>query len=161
MYKLFKYSKEINKNNIINIMDCLNYYKKEKKPTEQNYKECTFCNELQNFSLVNTICKYPEIFIMCFYYDINPEDEDECDIKIDFDEKIKILNDEYNLIGIISLQKIINSNYEDDIYIAYCQDTYNKKWKCYDDKTINDCNFIKNKKDITPIALFYQKIKIQ
>ena len=164
LYKLAIYAKEINNHNrdIINIMDCLNYYKKEKKPKDENLKECTFCNDLQNYSFVNTICKYPEIFIICFHYDNNFSEEEKCDIKIDFDENIKILNDEYNLIGIISLQKKIQSNDQDDddIYVAYCRDHLNKKWIYYNDKNTNNFNFENNKADITPIVLFYQKLKI-
>ena len=81
------------------------------------------------------------------------------DIKIDFDEKIKFSNDVYNLIGIISLQKNTNTNVEDEMYFAYCKDYSNKKWIFYDKNNINNFNFEKNKNDIVPVVLFYQKMK--
>ena len=163
--KLFKYLKEDNTNNnknsnVLNIMDCFNYYTKEKKQNDNMVIECVHCGEYQNYSLINTICKYPEIFIICYYYDNNFQEEEQVhDIKIDFGEKIKFANDEYNLIGIISLQKNTNSNVEDEMYFAYCKDHSNKKWIFYDKNNINNFNFEKNKNNIVPVVLFYQKMK--
>ena len=157
IHKLAKYAKEMNnKNNIINIMDCINYYNSEKKQNEKILIECKFCNEYQNYTLQNIIYKYPEVFIICFYYDnYYLDEEDEYDIKIDFDEKIKLLNDEYNLFGIISLEKNIKS--EDDTYIAYCKN--DNKWVFYGDEVINNFDFENDKKNIVPIVLFYKKVK--
>ena len=137
-------------------MDCINYYNSEKKQNEKILIECKFCNEYQNYTLQNIIYKYPEVFIICFYYDnYYLDEEDEYDIKIDFDEKIKLLNDEYNLFGIISLEKNIKS--EDDTYIAYCKN--DNKWVFYGDEVINNFDFENDKKNIVPIVLFYKKVK--
>ena len=142
-------------NNVIKIIDCLNEFSEEKKPNCSLVFECHFCNEYQNYSIINKICKYPKIFIICFYYDNSSEYKN--DIKIDFEEKIKLMNDEYKLIGIISLKKNINSNVEDDKYYSYCYS--NKKWIFYDVTKINDIDLNIYKKKIIPIVLFYQKIK--
>ena len=152
--KLAKYKKEKNSNahNNINIIDCLNHFSEEKKQNDNLVIECHYCNEYQNYSIINKICKYPKIFIICLYYDNYSKNEN--DINIDFEEKIKIMDDEYRLIGIISWQKTENTNFEDDKYFAYCYS--NKKWIFYDEKKINDFDFNINKKEIIPLVLFYK-----
>ena len=89
--------------------------------------------------------------------------ENEEEIKINISEKIKPLNDEYELIGIISLKDINKiNNYEEDKYIAYLKDLSNKNWLLYDNDNNNGkINNIKNNDfiaKINPIVLFYKKI---
>ena len=148
--------KNINDNkNVIKIIDCLNQFSEEKKQNGSLVIECNYCGEYQNYSLINKICKYPKIFIICFYYNNSSEYENE--IKIDFEEKIQLKNDKYKLIGIISLQQKLNSNVENDEYFTYCYS--NQKWFFYDRKRIIYIDFNINKKKIIPIVLFYQKLE--
>ena len=164
LYKFLSEKKENNINNKLNISieDCLNYYKKEEKQNEKTLFNCVFCNEYQNYSIVNDICKYPEIFIIYFYNNnyLNNLDnkKNEQYLKIKIKQKIKLLNDEYILIGIISL-KDIKYNKDENIYryIAYLNIISNKKWIYFDDNEINDYNLDKNLDNINPVALFYQK----
>ena len=160
---IFYYEKQKHKNAnnklYISLEDCLNYYKKvEKKNTLFN---CLFCNEYQNYSIMNDICKYPEIFII-YFYNNNASSMDtqkyDHNLKIKISTKIELLKDKYELIGIISLKNIKDNN-EESKYIAYLNILTHKKWIYFDDNEIDEFNLDKNIDNINPIALFYQIIK--
>lgn len=148
-----------NNKNIISILDCLNYYSKERKENSKKVIDCSYCGEYQSYGYINNICKYPKIFIICFNY-FNPYNspEDSNEISINLDEKIKLLDDNYKLVGVISLKKYKISKVEEDKYIAFCYS--GKKWICYDETKINNnFDFNSEKKEIKPIVIFYQRIK--
>ena len=153
--ELILYIKENNKNQIhynLNIIDCLNFYSKEKKEKSNTVIFCSYCKEYQNYDYINNIYKYPKIFVLCFKYNTS---ELLYDLEINFDEIIQ-LDDEYKLIGIISLQKNKILNIDEDKFITYCKS--DKKWICYNE-TRNNCDFNSEKKTIKPIVLFYQRMK--
>lgn len=144
-----------NDNNKINIssIDCFNYYFSKHKILNNNTNiNCTFCNEYHDFSIINKICKYPEMLIMCFNYDNDSSLENLCNTKIDFDDIIKLDNDKYILKGVIS------RNDENNLYNTYCRDDSNKSWTFYDIKKINNYDLFKNKDHVFPILLIYQKL---
>ena len=148
--------------NNISIEDCLNYYKIKENHQENAFIECPICNDLQTFTVFNKITKYPNVLILYFINNMNTIENEE-EIKINISEKIKPLNDEYELIGIISLKNINKiNNYEEDKYIAYLKDLSNKNWLLYDNDNNNGkINNIKNNDfiaKINPIVLFYKKI---
>ena len=163
--KLSEYFKEKkNENNNINnsyhndkinisSIDCFNYYFSKHKILNNNTNiNCTFCNEYNDFSIINKICKYPEMLIMCFNYDNDNSLENLCNTKIDFDDIIKLDNDKYILKGVIS------RNDENNLYNTYCRDDSNKSWTFYDIKKINNYDLFKNKDHVFPILLIYQKL---
>ena len=172
MDKLNKYiiRKEINENNIIknentnikyvSIDDCLSYYLKGKNEDDNMFINCPFCKDYQSYTMTNNINKYPEIFIICFENDIINISQDEYEIKINFNETIKLSNDEYKLIGIISTKKDVNSNNDNDIFDTFCKDYISQKWIFYDDNKICYYDLNKNKNEILPVVLFYEKFKI-
>ena len=144
-----------NDNSKINVstIDCLDYYfSRHKIANNVTNINCTFCNEYHDFSIINKICKYPEILIMCFNYDNDISLENGCNTKIDFDDIIKSDNNKYILKGVIS------RNDENNVYNSYCRDDSNKNWIFYDIKKINNYDLLKNKDHIFPIVLFYQKL---
>ena len=155
MDKLVKFvkSKNINDNNQINIKDFLNYYSSTQNQNDNLVIECHFCNEYQNYSLINSILKYPEIVIICILY----EDIHSNYIKFDLEEKIQLSNDEYKLIGIISSPENQNSGAVEEKYIAYCNT--NQGWVFYDEEKRNNYDFFSNRENLRPITLFYRKMK--
>ena len=69
MNKLNNYYIENVKNNLnntinISVEECLNYYKKEIKQQDKTLIDCPLCNELQNYTILNNIIKYPEVTII-------------------------------------------------------------------------------------------------
>ena len=165
MNKLNNYYIEYAKNNNLNkktnisVEECLNYYKKEEKQQDKTLFDCPLCNELQNYTLLNNIIKYPEVVIIFFNNHFNNYGNEE-EIKIDINEKIKIFKDVYELIGIISPKnknKVINNKYDE--YIAHLKNLSNKKWLVYDNFQINNVNINDFMGKINPIVLFYQKIQ--
>mgnify|MGYP002625964953 FL=1 len=144
-----------NENDKINVStkDCLNYYFSRHKIINNNSNiNCTFCNEYRDFSIIYKICKYPEILIMCFNYDNDYSLENGLITKIDFDDIIKLDSDKYILKGVIS------RNNENNMYNTYCRDDSNKSWTFYDATKISIYDLFKNKDDIFPNVLFYQKL---
>ena len=159
---IINYYKSIKNNNktIITIEDCLNYYKKEEKQSEKALFNCPFCNDFQDFIVYNDIHKYPQIFIIYFNYDnINFVENGE-ELNISINEKIDILKDKYELIGIISI-KNKNENNGEYKYIAYSHNFLNENWVMYDEyenkiETINLNDILRK---IHPLSLFYKKIE--
>ena len=116
----------------------------------QGMFKCPFCNNNSSFNKIKNICKYPDYTI--FYLDNECKNK----FKINLDENLYILNNSYELIGIIT--KINND--EENKFICYCQNIINKMWFKYDDENINNIDINEEKKNILyPMALFYQKIK--
>jgi len=150
------YEEKENSNNKIQISveECLNYYKNSFYDTLYDFQ---FCKEHQEYNIFYDIRKYPEIFIIDFNNN-NAEIEENFKIKINLE--LNIINDKYELIGIISLKYKKSENNEDNIYISYCKDFLNKKWIVYDENKVGvNFNLNENIDNIEPIVLFYQKIK--
>ena len=167
--KLIKYYKEnkIKKKNNINIInntitelsieECLNIYQKEEIQKDKTVFNCPSCNDYYEYKIFNEIYKYPEILILNFYFDNFNLSENEEELKIYINLNLHLLNDNYELIGIISIKN--NEETNDYAYIAYCKDYTINKWLFYDEDKIIDFNLNDNINNIFPIALFYQKIK--
>ena len=154
--KIAKYYKEKeNSNNIIQISieDCLNYYKNSYSETLYDFQ---FCKKHQEYSIFYDIRKYPEILIIDFN---NNNEEIKENFKIKINTELNIINDKYELIGIISIKYKKKDKNEDNIFISYCKDFLNEKWLVYDESKVVDYNLIENINKIEPIVLFYQKIK--
>ena len=91
-----KKKKNINNITQISIEDCLNYYKIH----SESLVDFQFCKKHLEYNIFYDIRKYPEIFIIDFNYN-NLENEE--DFKIKINTKLNLLNDKYEIIGIISL----------------------------------------------------------
>ena len=154
-----KYTKDKNrkkvKNNedFISIEDCLDYsleYSHNENYNEKATFFCSSCNNKTNYIKIKEISKFPEIVILYFFYN-----EYKGNIKIDFFQKLNLLNTEYALIGIISL----DFNNEETNFISYCLEITSKKWFRINDYNIENIDMNNEKERIkNPIALFYQKI---
>ena len=133
----------------ISIEECLNLSFKKESDFKYLYK-CPSCNNNTSCNKIKDICVYPDIFVFYIYYDSQEN------IKINFDERITLLNEKYDLIGII-FPKIYNNEKK---FISYCLDNSNNKWFKFEEENINEIDMNKEKNDILyPESLFYQKIK--
>ena len=149
------YEEKENSNNKIQISveECLNYYKNSFYDTLYDFQ---FCKEHQEYNIFYDIRKYPEIFIIDFN---NNNEEIGENLKIKINLELNIINDKYELIGIISIKYKKSENNEDNRFISYCKDFLNKKWIVYDENKVVDFNLNENIDNLDPIVLFYQKIK--
>ena len=148
-----KIRKEQKKNKIeaneISIEECLNLSLKKQSDFKYMFK-CPSCNNNTSCNKIKDICVYPDITVFYIYYD-NQEN-----IKINIQESIALLNENYVLIGVICSKIYLNEK----IFISYCHDISDNKWFKFEDDNINEIDMNKEKDDILyPESLFYQKIK--
>jgi hypothetical protein len=151
--KYYKEKKNSNNINQISIEDCLNYYKNEYSETLFDFQ---FCKKHQEYNIFYNIRKYPQILIIDFNYNSLKNEEN---FKIKINTELNIINDKYELIGIISIKYKKKDKNEDNIFISYCKDFLNEKWLVYDESKVVYFNLNENINNIVPIVLFYQKIK--
>ncbi len=152
----FYKTKDNNNNLNLSIEDCLNYYKREEKLQDKSLFNCPFCNDYQNYTIYNDICKWSNIFIIYFYSDNNLDKNEKEELKININETINLLNDKYELFAIISMKnRNIKNNDEECKYMAYNKNISTKKWEVYDENNNKIVNV--NLSNIYPLAVFYQK----
>ena len=154
------FSKKNNINDYIDIYDCLNFYENPVILDGDNAKKCEKCGKLSPYSLITTINTLQNNLLVLLSIDFKKENN----IKFKIDEILDMTNFIkekennkqllYNLYSIICL-----SNNKEIHYIAFCKNTFDKKWYKYDDNKVEEIKKLGN--DILnfgfPIALFYEK----
>ena len=157
---ILEISKNINKNNIITISDCINYELRKKKKLY-----CYRCGNKSDFEIISGIYETSKILVFL----LNNGDYDKnllnvtffLDEEINLNKFIEVKNSElkYELIGVISI------NAQDKKYNSFCKSFLDKKWYHYYDQNVNQVNFKeiefnnRDGKNFIPNILFYKLIE--
>ena len=151
-------------NNIIDILDCFEYYYHQTIILEEDNKIfCNICNKETISSHNSFLATTPKILIIILEREQEEQDEIKLEFSVDLDLskliKIPQLNNEkveYKLIGIVDYQ--IESEDKKN-YVAHCINPIDKKWYTYNDDNISKIdNIQKQVIDFgKPYLLFYKK----
>ena len=152
------FAKKNNKNEFINIYDCLNYFQNPIFLDGDNGKNCEKCGKISPYILTTKInsCQNNLLMLLKRHF------EKDKNIKLKFDEALDITDyvqekkgkSIYNLYAIISL-----SEKKEIHYMAFCKDLIENIWYKFDDNIVEVVKNLENDKYNfgVPVALFYQK----
>jgi ubiquitin C-terminal hydrolase len=162
-YKNNNYQYDFNNYNIsnkLNIYDCFEFDRIVNLMSGENSMYCNYCKKNSNHLICTYLSTGPEILIIL----LNRGHRNELNIKINFPEKLNLLNYielkntgyVYQLIGIIShIKSGMNGQ-----FIAYCKDPISNLWHNYNDEMVKEVSDFQNEviNSSIPYLLFYQKI---
>ena len=150
------------KNNIIDIYDCLNYHIKTQLMVGDNATYCDYCKIICNSSFISLLTTGPEILII-----ILDRRKDKFNIKLNFYQELNLYNYielkqtgyNYDLIGVVMKSNEIHNSAH---FIAFCKSYWDNKWFKYNDSIISPVNDFKKKvlDEQMPSVLFYKKVNI-
>ena len=152
------FAKKNNKNEFINIYDCLNYFENPIFLDGDNGKNCEKCGKISPYILTTKInsCQNNLLMLLKRHF------EKDKNIKLKFDETLDITDYVQEKKGklIYNLYAIISLNEEKEIhYIAFCKDLVENFWYKFDDNIVEVVKNLENDMNNfgVPVALFYQK----
>jgi hypothetical protein len=147
-------------NNIISIVDCFNFHRKEEK-----FIKCDICSNSTKFKIIKQLYCSIDYLIISLCYD--KKKIGNLDLKFEISEKFSLYDFilvkpekkfNYELIGVVTLLNE-NENVKNKKFIAYFKNFVDNKWNCYNDGKVDSIeNFndeIKSK--CKPYYLFYAK----
>ena len=156
-------------NNVINLLDCLNYKEKLNILTGKNQNFCKSCQKYTDFYMQSALWIGPEILIIILKQDKSFKSQAKIEIFENLDlfqfiEKKKA-GYIYDLVGVINLI----GNFGNRQFISYCRNPINYKWYKYKDSKVSEVVDLKREvidytnpyKDsdlAEPYVLFYQKL---
>ena len=152
------YKKYKKKNLTIN--DCLSYYI---SPINEKII-CSICNKFCRLSIQKKLFSPPSNLVLVINRNnqneereilgINIKYEEFLDISFFIDKKTIDFKVEYILIGVEAFLKNKNK------FVSFCKNIFgNNEWVCFDDESINECNYDDMVKNSSPYMLFYKKIE--
>ena len=150
------------KNNIIDIYDCLNYHIKTELMDGDNAMYCDYCKITCNSLFISLLTTGPEILII-----ILDRRKDKFNIKLNFYQELNLYNYielkqtgyNYDLIGVVMKSNEIHNSAH---FIAFCKSYWDNKWFKYNDTIISPVNDFKKEvlDEQMPSVLFYKKVNI-
>ena len=149
-------------NDIVNIMDCFDYYQRIEYFKEDNKMYCNNCNNLSNFNYNITLTTAPKVLILILNRGVGIQYK----IKLEFATELDITNYvtqkngkiKYKLIGVITY---FGESAFDGHFIAHCLSPIDNEWYTYDDAIVSKIDdFQKQIIDLgMPYLLFYKMIE--
>jgi ubiquitin C-terminal hydrolase len=146
------------RNNIVTILDCFDYYRKE-----EIYPSfyCNTCKQNYQAKSQTHIIRAPKTLIINF----NRGKGLEFNVNIIFEEYLNLRkyvyeNNSpyyYELTGVICH---FGSNDEGGHFIAYCKNSNNCEWYKYNDQIVTKCYFNEVKGSGLPYVLFYNYVEV-
>jgi hypothetical protein len=149
--------KEILKNEIT-ISDCLEYYIRPKNAQ----RICCVCYKKSNLEVKKTFYQPSKILVFVLNRNNRSEEieilkirfiyEEIIDISNYIDKKLPKIEAEYILIGVVAFS--LNKQK----FISFCRNILYNEWFCFNEDTINECNYNDIINSSTPYILFYKRM---
>jgi hypothetical protein len=149
--------KEIPKNEIT-ISDCLEYYIRPKNAQ----RICCVCYKKSNLEVKKTFYQPSKILVFVLNRNNRSEEieilkirfiyEEIIDISNYIDKKLPNIQAEYILIGVVAF------SFNKQKFVSFCRNILNNEWFCFNEDTINECNYNDIINSSTPYILFYKRI---
>ena len=159
----YKQSKYNNTNITLDIYDCLDYFQKAQTLLGDKAIFCPSCKEQTESTSLKNIYSTKNILIFIFENDKENDFSKNFDYTeiinlrdyVQFKKDEKKSKDKFYLCGIVNL---VEDNYGNETFIAFCRMGKNNDWYCYDDENIYPVTFQEIKNNGFPVILFYHKI---
>ena len=149
---------------VVSLTDCFEHYQQEESLTGENQIFCNNCKHMSNASTANKMNTCPEVMTIILKrekgseFDINFEYPLYLDINNYIIEKSDSGKDLYELICVLSHY---GPSGMAGHFIAFCKSPVDKKWYCYNDAQVSECDdpTSQGNGDVEgiPYVLFYQK----
>ena len=150
-YKKFKQSN-------LSLYDCFAYY--ISPCTEKAI--CSVCNQFSELKVQKKIYSPSSNLVLVINRNNSKEEkeilynninyEEILDISYYIDDKMVDFKIQYILIGVVAF--LLNKK----IFVSFCKDLFHSEWVCFDEESINECDFNYMKNNSSPYILFYKML---
>ena len=142
----------------LSIYDCLAFY----LSPVSGKAICSICNHLAELSIQKKIYS-PSSNLVLVINRNNPNEEKEIlyskikyeeilDISNYIDKKMVYFKAEYILIGVVAFL------FEKKKFVSFCKDLFHNEWICFDEESIDECNFNYMLNNSSPYIFFYKML---